>query len=210
MKLRFTADFLASMEGIDKMHILALNGSPRKGGNTQVLLEAVLDGIRGPGNEIEVFRLNDLNYRACQNCGGCTKTGKCVLDDDMSPLYEKLLAADGIVVASPIYFYGVSAQTKTFLDRLQAMWSRKQILQKSGKWQEEKKRKGLFLSIAATKGAKIFDGARLEVYYGLETLGVDKLEEFLVKGVDARGEMAKRPEILEEARKVGEAFVGPS
>ncbi|MEJ2689362.1 MAG: flavodoxin family protein [Deltaproteobacteria bacterium] len=190
------------------MRIFALNGSPRRGGNTQVLLEAVLEGVKEKGGEVEVIRLNDLTYRPCQNCGGCTKEGKCVLGDDMNPLYDKLLAADGIIVASPIYFYGVSAQTKAFLDRLQAMWSRKKILEKTGKWQDEKKRKGMFVSLAATKGPKIFDGARLEVYYGLETLGIKKLEEFLVRGIEARGEMAKKTEILEEARKAGAAFVG--
>lgn len=188
------------------MRILALNGSPRKGGNTQALLAAVLEGVAEKGTEVEVIRLNDLTYRPCQNCGGCSKEGKCVLNDDMTLLYDKLLAADGIIVASPIYFYGVSAQTKAFLDRLQAMWSRKQLLMSAGRWLEEKKRKGLFVSVAATKGPKIFDGARLEVYYGLETLGVEKLEEFLVRGIDARGEMAKREEILKEARKAGAAF----
>jgi len=191
------------------MRILAVNGSPRKGGNTQVLLEAVLEGIRAAGShEIEVIRLNDLLFRPCQNCGGCTKKGICVLQDDMTPLYDKLLASDGIIVASPIYFYGVSAQTKAFLDRLQAMWSRKQILVKNGKWSDEKQRRGLFVSVAATKGPKIFDGARLEVFYGLETLGVEKLEELLARGVDARGEMAKKVDILAAARKTGADFVG--
>ena len=190
------------------MQIIAINGSPRKGGNTQVLLAAILEGVADKGGEAETVRLNELDFRPCQNCGGCTKKGTCVLIDDMTPLYDKLLAADGIIVASPIYFYGVSAQTKTFLDRLQAMWSRKQLLEKKGRWQDEKKRKGLFVSVAATSGPKIFDGARLEVYYGLETIGVEKLEEFLVKGVDARGAMAKKTEILQAARKAGADFVG--
>jgi multimeric flavodoxin WrbA len=94
------------------MKVLALNGSPRKGGNTDVLLAAVVRGVEKAGSEVELVRLNDLDIQGCLNCGGCDETGVCILEDDMSPLYDKILSVKKFVIASPIYFYGVTAQAR--------------------------------------------------------------------------------------------------
>jgi multimeric flavodoxin WrbA len=98
--------------------ILALAGSPRQGGNSDLLLEAFLEGARSQGAAAEKVYLNDLALRGCQACYACQKSGRCKQRDDMTPLYPKLLAADLWVFATPVYWWGPSAQLKLALDRM--------------------------------------------------------------------------------------------
>lgn len=102
------------------MKVIGLVGSPRTGGNTDILVQKVLAGAREQGAESEIFYLNDLTIRGCQACLSCKKTGKCAVNDDLTPIYEALNEADGIVVGSPIYFGRFTAQVAPFLDRLYA------------------------------------------------------------------------------------------
>ena len=101
------------------MDVLVFLGSPRKKGNSEILTEALLEGVRGEGGMPEIIRLCDLKISPCISCGGCDKTGKCVVEDDMTPLYEKIISTDKIILASPIFFYGITAQAKAFIDRTQ-------------------------------------------------------------------------------------------
>jgi multimeric flavodoxin WrbA len=188
------------------MKILAIQGSPRKGGNAEILLDAVLQGAQSSGTAPELIKLRELSFQGCINCGGCDKTGICVLDDDMTPLYEKILAAQRIIIASPIYFYGVTAISKAFIDRAQALWNRKRLLRQKGEWQDDANRKGLFISVAATKGAKVFEGAILTVKYGLDAMGVFYDQELLVRSIDKKGDIARHANILRQAKETGRLF----
>ena len=109
------------------LKVLGILGSARKGGNSGLLLQAVLDGIKNAGNDIEMelIRLSKMKIRPCLNCGGCDEDGICVQKDDMDELYEKLLTYDLIILSSPIYFMGLSAWTKAMIDRCQSLWVRK-------------------------------------------------------------------------------------
>ncbi|HYF92210.1 MAG TPA: flavodoxin family protein [Symbiobacteriaceae bacterium] len=102
------------------MRVLGIVGSPRRGGNTDVLVGEVLRGAASHGAHVQTVYLNDLNIRGCQACEAC-KGGNgyvgCIQDDDMLGLYDDLIAADAIVIGTPIYYFGPSAQTKLFLDR---------------------------------------------------------------------------------------------
>ena len=189
------------------MNVLALNGSPRKGGNTEVLLAAVIKGMEQAGGQAEVIRLCDLTIQPCIGCGGCDETGRCVLEDDMMQLYDKIIAAKRVIVASPIYFYGITAQAKAFVDRTQALWSWKRLMTEKGEWQPDPERKGFLLSVAATHGAKVFDGAILTVKYAFDAMGMAYGGEFLVRGVDRRGEMRKETGKLLEAEEAGKSFM---
>jgi multimeric flavodoxin WrbA len=101
------------------MRILAISGSPRgKQSSTRRLAELVLEGARSAGAETELADLSELHICYCTACGACHVTGNCVIDDEMGPLREKMLAADGLVLGSPLYFEGVTAQLKTVIDRL--------------------------------------------------------------------------------------------
>ncbi len=189
------------------MKVLAFNGSPRRKGNTEVVLDAVARGVERTGGEMEIIRLAGLDISPCLSCGGCDETGVCVVKDDMGPLYEKIDKSQRIILASPIYFYGITAQAKAFVDRTQAMWSRKYLLKGKGQWQEDPQRKGFFVSVAATKGEKIFDGAVLTAKYFYDAIGIAYDGALLVKGIDKRGEMADSQEDIARAEEFGSRIV---
>ena len=189
------------------MDVLVFLGSPRKKGNSEILTEAVLEGVREAGGSPEIIRLCDLKISPCISCGGCNKTGKCVVEDDMTPLYDKIITIDKIIVASPIYFYGITAQTKAFIDRTQALWNRKRLMEKKGEWLENTDRKGFFISVAATRGARIFEGAVLTMKYGFDAMGINYDGDFLVTGPDRRGDMKKYGQKLTEAKEAGKNFI---
>ena len=189
------------------MDVLVFLGSPRKKGNSEVLTEAFLEGIRQEGGVPDIIRLCDLKISPCISCGGCDKTGKCVVEDDMIPLYKKIIATDKAIISSPIYFYGVSAQAKAFIDRTQALWNRKRLLQKKGEWVENPERKGFFISVAATRGTKIFEGAVLTAKYAYDAMGMQYAGDLLISGPDKRGDMAKSEKKLAEAKEAGKNFI---
>ncbi len=103
------------------MKILAISGSPRKDGNTVTLLNEVLAGAKQEGADIELFSVAGKNIQPCIGCGGHQKTGKCHINDDMQPLYDKMIEADGIIFGTPIYFYDLTAQMKAVIDRTIAL-----------------------------------------------------------------------------------------
>ena len=174
------------------MQTLILNGSPRKKGNTQHIVTMVAEGLTKAGAEVDLFRLSDLDIHPCIGCGHCEKEGMCVFKDDMQMLYEKIAGADRIILASPIYFYGLTAQTKACIDRCQALWSRKYILKQPVSTKPG--RKGYLISIAATRGERIFEGAILSTRYGLDAMDARYSGELLYPGVDKREAIKNHPD----------------
>ena len=184
------------------MSILILNGSPRINGNTHILLNRMLEGIRSQGKDAELIHLAKLQLAPCTGCGVCENKGVCSIDDAMTGLYEKIQTVRHLVIASPIYFYGVTAQTKAFIDRCQVFWSRKYLL---GMTREgEPQRYGYFVSVAATGGAKCFDCARLTLRYAFDAMDLIFKGEVVVQGVDARGAVAEKEETLQAAFELGQ------
>jgi multimeric flavodoxin WrbA len=99
------------------MKILAICCSPRKRGNTEILLKEALAAAKKAGAETELFTVAGKNIGSCLACDACRKDGICTLKDDMQPLYDKMLAADGIIFGTPVYFYNMTAQCKAVMDR---------------------------------------------------------------------------------------------
>ncbi len=183
------------------MNILIFNGSPRKNGNTELLLERVEEGIGRRGLVSERFNLAELTIHPCTGCGYCETRGKCIIEDDMTPIYERMESAHRIVIGSPIYFYGVTAQTKAFIDRCQALWSKKYLL---GHIKPERDLlRGFFVSVAATAGGKIFDGACLTVRYAFDALDFVYAGELLVQGVEGKGAVTGKNDQLQQAIQLG-------
>jgi len=100
--------------------ILGLSCSPRKSGNTEILVSEALNGARSEGAEIELFSLSGKDIEPCDGCYACRTTGKCHINDDMQAAYQKLSEADGIVFGTPIYYYSLTGQAKVFIDRTYA------------------------------------------------------------------------------------------
>ncbi len=104
------------------MKILAISCSPRKEGNNVVLLNEALRGAKADGADVELYSVAGKNLQPCDGCWACTKTGKCHIKDDIQgELYDKMVAADGIIFGTPIYYYGMAAQAKIIIDRSMAL-----------------------------------------------------------------------------------------
>ena len=97
--------------------VLIISSSPRKGGNSEILCDAFAEGAKESGNEVEKVRIADLKIGYCTGCYACQKTGKCAIKDDAQGVIDKMMAADVIVLASPVYFYTICAQLKALIDR---------------------------------------------------------------------------------------------
>jgi len=190
----------------DTVKVLGLFGSPRRGGNTDILLDEVLRGAQERGAQIERIIISKLKFSPCIECHGCDETGECILHDDMEKVYPKLLEADCIILASPIFFYGVTAWTKAFIDRVQSLWVGRYRLKPPPR-EPSRRRKGFFISVGATKGARLFDGAILTVKYFFDALGADLVGQLLFNGVEARGDIRNHPIALQEAFEAGKALV---
>lgn len=181
--------------------LLGISSSPRKGGNSDILLDKLLDGAMSSGGLIEKVRLNELNFKPCQECGGCDDTGLCVIGDDMGLLYEKVRQADCLVLASPLFFTSISAQTKMMIDRFQCIWIAKHRLKK--KFSPEKNRKGVFLCVSALDKIELFENAKKIIRSFFATLDIEYFGDIYCGGVDKMATILKNEAVLKKAFKLG-------
>jgi multimeric flavodoxin WrbA len=185
------------------MTIVAIYGSPRRRGNTSLLLKQAVDGARQAGAAVEEIVLRDLKMTPCLEIYGCKKDGRCVIQDDFQRVYDQLQACDALMLASPIFFYAVSAHTKILMDRCQSLWVKKYWIDKVPFGQGEIKRRGLFLSVGATSGRQLFDGALLSLRYFFDVLDMEVWRTLLYRRLDLEGEVLQHPEYLHEAFQAG-------
>jgi len=122
-------------------------------------------------------------------------------------LFDTLLASQGLMLASPIFFYTVSAHTKILMDRCQSLWVKKYWIDKIPAGRQEVKRRGLFISVGATKGKKLFDGTLLSIRYFFDVLDTDLWKSLLYRQLDFEGDVLKQPQYLSEAYETGKQFV---
>lgn len=190
------------------MKVIAFLGSPRKDGNTELLLKEAIKGIEASGSPsgAEVFNLNLIKISPCQDCGGCDETGKCIVEDEMSQIYNAIRTADRIILASPIFFFGLSAQTKIMIDRCQAFWCEKYLLKKpipEGRYG----RKGLLLLVGGMEkdtGIKCSEATARAFF---RTISVREHKTLSFLGVDAKGSILKHPTALKDAYEAGKELV---
>ena len=187
------------------MKALGIMGSPRRQSNTEILLNKALEGAREAGAEVENVPVSKLKISPCLEIYACLKDGNCPIKDDMQLLYEKLLEADHIIFASPIFFYGITSQAKALVDRCQALWVRKHVLGMGG--EDKRERTGVFISVGATRGEKLFDGAVLTVKYFFDAINVEYSGDLLVRGIDDKGQIAEHPTALADAFRLGQELV---
>jgi len=189
------------------MKVLGIMGSPRRQSNTEILLDKALEGAKEVGAEVEKEVVSELNISPCKEIYACLKDGNCAIKDDMQWLYEKLLEADHIIFASPIFFYGLTSQVKAMVDRCQALWVRKYVL---GMGKEDNRiRRGVFISVGATRGERLFDGAVLTVKYFFNAIGVKYIGDLLIRGIDSKSQIREHPRALQDAFHLGQQLVSP-
>jgi multimeric flavodoxin WrbA len=188
------------------LRVLGLAGSPRCGGNTDLLLAEVMKGAQSKGAEVKTIILNDLKMTPCQHCDACFEAGFCRFKDDMYKVYKEMEKADRIVLASPVQFMGVSAQTKIMIDRCQALWARKYILKKPPLG-DRRPRKGLFIAVGGMTLANLFEPSLAIVKALFKVLDIEYAGELLFSGVDKKGAIKKHPDALKQAFIAGQRLV---
>jgi multimeric flavodoxin WrbA len=187
------------------MKVLGIMGSPRRNSNTEILLDKALEGAREAGAEVEKVLISKLKISPCLEIYACRKDGNCAIKDDMQALYEKLVEADHIIFASPVFFYGITSQAKAVIDRCQALWVRRHVL---GMGKEDKReRRGVFISVGATQGKKLFDGSVLTLKYFFDAIGVKYSGDLLIRGIDNKAQIDEHPAALEDAFRLGQELV---
>ncbi len=184
---------------------LGIACSPRTKGNTTALLEKALDGAREAGAETELLALGRFKFAPCIACNGCFTEGQCVVPDDMQVIYQKLLEADRIIIAAPIFSMGLCAQAKAVVDRGQRFWATKHILKRPVIDQNSllAARRGIFISCAGSDLPDVFSGAERVVRYYFKMLEVEYLGSYLYRQVDEVGAIHRRPEALQEIFQAG-------
>jgi multimeric flavodoxin WrbA len=185
------------------LKVLGIMGSPRIKGNTDLLLDEALKGAQSRGAEVEKILVDRMKIAPCREYYGCLKDGKCVIRDEMDAVYPKILAADAIIVATPIFFYTVSAPLLLLISRCQALWARKYVLKNL----DIPVKKGVLIAVGATKGAKLFDGPKLTINYFFKAINAEYTDELLIKGVDKKGEINDPPDFLAAANELGKKLV---
>lgn len=188
--------------------ILGILGSPRKDSNSGILLDEALRGAASNGAEVKKICLGDLDFKGCISCGGCDKTGVCVLKDGMTPIYKELRDADAVILASPVYFAGITSQLKAMIDRCQSEWVAKQLGDRSGGKvvvgsDLSPRRFGAFICISGHKKNIFFECAKKPVEAFFKVLGIDFVGELFFTGVENAGDIKNIKGSLEEAYKLG-------
>lgn len=189
------------------MFVLGLQGSPRSKGNTSTLLSAFLDEVEKSGGRVKNLDVTRMKILPCLGCGTCEKKGFCPRDDDMQAVYPLLRKADLLVLATPIYFYGPTAQMKLFIDRSQALWSRKYSLGLEDPGRN--RRQGVLLAVGATKGKNIFDGTNLTAKYFFDAVGADFEGTLGYRKVQNVGDIDSHPTALADARAKANQLASP-
>ena len=179
-------------KGGDMKKVLILSGSPRKGGNSDTLCDEFMRGAVEAGNEVEKIRVSDYKIGYCTGCYYCQKSGGvCAIKDDMNELLQKMIDADVIVLASPVYFYSIDAQLKTVIDRTVA------------RWLEVKNKEFYYIATSADKDKKSQERT-IECFRGYADCVEGAVEKGVIyaTGVYQKGEIQNSP-ALKEAYEMG-------
>jgi len=190
------------------MRVLGFSGSPRTNGNTELLLKEFLRGAADAGAQTELIQLKKVRFDPCISCNRCFKTGKCEVEDAFQPILKKILEADHIVLASPIYFMALSAWAKILVDRCQCLWARKYVvndpvpLTRGGVT-----RKGVFISTAGSTVKNAFEGAKFSMKFFFDAIGVKYYKDLCYLHVDDKGAIKEHPTALREAYEAGVELV---
>ncbi|CAO0823793.1 Flavodoxin family protein [Desulfarculales bacterium] len=184
------------------MKVLGIYGSPRKGGNSDLLLDQALEGARQAGAETKSVYVRGLKLSGCLECGGCDKTGVCVIDDDMAQVYPLIEEAEAIILAVPIFFYNTPAQAKALIDRSQACWT-KRLLSKGRDRSKYEGGKGYLIAVGATKGQNLFQGVELTAKYFYDAMDMSYQGGLTHRGIEGKGSVNDHPELLQKALELG-------
>jgi multimeric flavodoxin WrbA len=188
------------------LDVLGISCSPRRDGNSELLVRAALEGAEDAGGTVELLSLRGLAMSPCVACGTCERTGVCRIQDDFQPVFRRLLEADRLVFGTPVFFMAVAAQGKTLIDRFQCLWSRKYILGEP-LYAAPRDRRALVIAVGGSRSKRMFDSIYFTMKYYLDALEMAYAANLFVNQVDAKGEVREHPTALAEARRLGAELV---
>ncbi|MDQ7821703.1 MAG: flavodoxin family protein [Candidatus Eremiobacteraeota bacterium] len=186
--------------------VLGFMTSPRKKGNSDTLIDEALKGAESRGAETEKITLCDLALSPCIECGGCNKTGKCVVNDDFQKIYRDLATEHFFIFATPLFFAGVSSLGKCLIDRCQCMWVAKYRLRKAIA-PKSPNRRGLLIASKGMPGKDKFEHLKAEVKSFFTVNNIVYFDELLADDCDGKGAAREREDLLREAFTCGERLI---
>jgi multimeric flavodoxin WrbA len=189
------------------MKVLGISASPRLKGNSDLLLREALAGAESAGAAVEYIRLCDLSISPCVECNSCYKTGRCRIEDNYQMVYTKMLEADRLIFATPIFFMSVCAQAKILIDRCQCLWANKYVLKKPLITGSARDRRAMVIAVGGTKSKKMFESVRLTMKYYFDVLDMQYVANLFVNRVDDCGGIKKHPLAMKEANRLGAELI---
>ena len=184
------------------LEVLGISTSPRVNGNSDVLLREALAGAESAGASVQYLRLSDYSISPCIECNACYKTGECNIRDDYQQVLEKMLAADRLIFATPVFFMTVCAQAKALIDRCQCLWAHKCVLKKKLAG-TERDRRAMVIAVGGSRSKKMFESIRMTMKSFLDVLDICYAAGLFVNQVDALDEIGTHPSALKEAYRLG-------
>ncbi|KAF5090274.1 NADPH-dependent FMN reductase [anaerobic digester metagenome] len=190
--------------------VLAFAASPRRHGNSETLLDWVLAAMEAEGAAVEKIVVAEADIRPCRGCNICETLNRCVQHDYMDYVHDRIIAADCIILASPIYCMGLAAQAKALVDRAQVFRSRKYVLHLPVVPPERKgKRMGIFLSTAGQNWDHVFDAAipSVKCLFHVVDIKNNDIRYLMVNGVDEKGAIERHPTAKADAESLAREAV---
>ncbi len=184
------------------LKVLGISTSPRRQGNSDLLLRQALSGAEQAGTQIECMRLCDYKIEGCNECYGCSTTGRCQVQDDYQQILDKMLRADRIIFATPVFFMTVPAQAKLLIDRGQCLWIRHERLHQP-LFEPKRDRRGMIIAVGGSPSRKQFDCVERPIQSCFEYLEVECVSTLFVNRVDEKGAILQRADALGEALRLG-------
>jgi multimeric flavodoxin WrbA len=191
------------------LKVIGISASPRLNGNSDLLLRRALAGAESAGAQTEYLRLSDFKIAPCIECNSCYKTGRCVVKDDYYLISAKMLDADRLIFATPIFFMTVCAQAKILIDRCQCLWAHKYVLKKPLINTAGRDRRAMVIAVGGSKSKKMFDCIRLTMKYFFDVLDINYAANLFVNKVEDPGQIKNHPSAMEQAFALGQKLVAP-
>ena len=185
------------------LKVLGISSSPRVKGNTDLLLREALAGAESAGAQVEYLSLRKVTVKPCIECNVCYKSGECHVQDDYQGIMDKMIEADRLIMATPIFFMAVSAQSKQLIDRCQCLWANKYVLKEPLISFPNRDRRGMVIAAGGSKSLKMFECIRMTMKYFFDVLDVRYVGGIFVSRTDAAGDILSHPTAMTEARKCG-------
>lgn len=189
------------------LKVLGISTSPRLKGNSDLLLREALAGAESAGAQTEYLRIADLNIAPCVECNCCYSTGRCRVQDGYQQVLQKMLNADRLIFATPVFFATVCAQAKILIDRGQCLWANKYVLKKPLFEDGPRDRRAMVIAVGGSRSTKQFESIRLTMKSYFDALEIKYIANLFVNRIDTLGAVKKHPSALSEAFRLGKELV---